>query len=180
MESSQYPELENIFRNAGNFEDLFDGFRKALSSRSGDIALYKTLLANKNLTPDQVSFFTEKLCAEYPEHKYDLCMWSGSVLSAKYYDYSYVEKALSYFLKAINTKKDSAEPYESIAGLYDSDLNMPDINLVTNVLNYGLKESAKKSRICRALAEIYGKTNNISMKKRYLALMEKYSRGESN
>lgn len=180
MESGHYPELENIFRNANCFEDLFDGFRRALSVKLRDMNMFKVLLANNSLTPDQVSFFTEKLCAEYPDYKYDLCMWSGSVLSSKYNDYNYVEKALSYFLKAINVKKNSAEPYESIAGLYDSDLNMPDINLVTNLLNLGLKESDKKSRICRALADIYGKTNNINMKKRYLALMEKYSRGEKN
>jgi hypothetical protein len=178
MESGIFPEIEKVFRTSNSFEDLFDGFRQALGAKLKDVNLYKTLLANNSLTPDQVSFFAEKLCSEYPDFKYDLCMWSGSVLSSRYNDSSYIDKALSYFLKAINVKKNYAEPYESIASLYDSDLNIPDFNFVTNVLNYGLKESDKKSRICRALADIYGKTNNITMKKRYLELSERYSRHE--
>jgi len=61
--------LENIFRNSNSPDELFDTFKIAIDRRIQDSSIYRLLLWNKALSPDEIMMFAEKICKENPEER---------------------------------------------------------------------------------------------------------------
>ena len=71
--------IERIFRNSNNSDEIFDAFTEAVKEKIDDVNLYKILLGNHSLSKDEIIMYAEKLCKEFPHHKYEIYMWVASI-----------------------------------------------------------------------------------------------------
>ncbi len=168
--------LENIFRNSNSQDELFDTFRITIDKKIKDPALYKILLWNKALSPDEVMMYAEKICKEYPELSYQLFSWVGKIFSSISVYGEHHDNALVYLKKAAWSNPSAHEPYLSIAKLYNADLNLPHLDTVIKIIEKGLETVDKKSKLCFAIAFLCKSANNNEVAKSYQKLGEKYQK----
>lgn len=168
--------LENIFRNSDSPDELFDTFRIAIDKKINDPSLYKILLWNKALSPDEVMMFAEKICKENPEMCYQLFSWVGKIFSTVSVYGELNEKAFEYFKKASHVKPNAHEPYIAMIKLYNADLNIPSPGSIIKAAEKGLEKVDKKSKVCFALVSLCKLTGDIEMSRLYQKLGEKYQR----
>jgi len=171
--------LENIFRNSDSPDELFDTFRIAIDRKIKDSGIYRLLLWNKALSPDEIMMFAEKICKENPESCYQVYSWVGKIFSSISIYGKHSNKALEYFKKAAGSNPAAYEPYIAITKLYNADLNMPDFNLVIKAVEQGLETVEKKSKLCFAIANLYKIKGSLESVNTYRKLGEKYQ-GEGN
>lgn len=175
MESKLKLDLEKIFREATSSGELFDSFQKAIKHKLKDVELYKILLSNIMLSPDEIKMYTEKLCREYREIRYDIYMWAANILESMHAE-EHLETAFEYYRKAIESDRTSCQPYLSLAKMYNPELDVPPKKVLLELLKNGLPEVQYKSRLCRAIAELYEVLQDKIMKQKYLAMAAKYAR----
>ena len=176
MNNTKKAELEKLFRTSNSSNDLFDGFRIAIENKVADIDLYKTLLWNKALSPDEISMFAEKICHDFPDYSYSIYIWVGKIFSTTALLSAHYEKAMNFFIKASSKNERSAEPLLSLAGIYNKELNIPPFEDVVKAIESGLQKVDYKSSVCFALSEIYKSAGNIAEARKYRSLGEKYQK----
>ncbi len=168
--------FENIFGNSDSPDELFDTFRIAIEQGIQDSSIYRLLLWNKALSPDEIMMFAEKICKENPEWGYQIYSWVGKIFSSISIYGKHSNKALRYFKKAAGSNPTAHEPYIAITKLYNADLNTPDFNLVIKAVEKGLETVDKKSKLCFAISKLYKLNSNIELENAYQTLGEKYQR----
>lgn len=171
--------LERVFRTATSFEELFDAFQIAIKNKIENLELYKILLANNSLMEDEISFFTEKIAETFSKFKYEVYLWTAKIYGTDYLNSFNIDKAVSYYIKALNINKSEHSTYVGLIGLYNQELKLPDPALILSLTNLGLKECKKKSTIYNALSSLYDKLENKTLKKKYLDLAVKHAQIES-
>ncbi|HEX2961206.1 MAG TPA: hypothetical protein VHO43_05410 [Ignavibacteriales bacterium] len=176
MESKLKLDLERIFREATSSGELFDSFQKAIKHKLKDAELFKILLSNIILSPDEIKMYTEKLCREYNDIRYDIYMWAANILESMHAG-EHLETAFEYYRKAIESNRTDYQPYISMAKMYNPELDIPPKKVLLELLKNGIEEVRHKSRVCRAIADLYDILQDKVMKQKYLAMAAKYARG---
>lgn len=179
MNNIKKAELENLFRTSNSSNDLFDGFRIAIENKIADIDLYKTLLWNKALSPDEISMFAEKICHDFPDYSYSIYLWVGKIFGTSALIGEHYEKAMSFFMKASSANELPADPLLSIAGIYNKELNIPPFEDVVKVIESRLSKVEHKSGVCFALSDLYKSAGNVREARKYRSLGEKYQKMNS-
>jgi tetratricopeptide (TPR) repeat protein len=168
--------LENIFRNSASSDELFDTFRIAIERGIQDSNIYRLLLWNKALSPDEIMMFAEKICKENPDVSYQIYNWVGKIFSSISVYGELNEKALNYFKKAAKSNPSAHEPYIAITKLYNVDLNIPGFDTVIKAVEKGLETVDKKSKLCFAISKLYKIKGDFESENAYQKLGEKYQR----
>lgn len=168
-------QFEKIFRDSTSPDELFDAFQKAVETGLKDIDMYKILLGNISLSVDEVKMFTDKLCTEFSEISYELCLWAGNVLENMSDRYN-IENAYHYYKKAIDCRPNECLPYKHLVNLYNPDLDIPSKFHLLNLFERGLSEVCFKSSLCNTIAGFYGKMEDRSMENKYRSMAAKYLR----
>ncbi len=176
MGSLKKKDVEYIFVNSCSPDELFDAFRAAIENKIKDAALYKSLLWNKVLSPDEISMYAEKICKEFPEISYKTFYAVGQILESMSVYGIYHERAFNYFIKASKANTISHEPYVAIAKMYNYELDCPKLKNVVMTLKQGIETVHLKSKVCFALSNIYKKTGDKENEKLYQSRGEKYQR----
>ncbi len=179
MNYTKKTELEKLFRTSNSSNDLFDGFRIAIENKIADIDLYKTLLWNKALSPDEISMFAEKICQDFPDYSYSIYLWVGKIFGTSYLLGEQYEKAMAFFIKALSKNEHSAEPLLSLAGIYNKELNIPPFDDIVRVIENWLPKVDYKSGVCFALSDLYKSAGNATEARKYRSLGEKYQKMNS-
>lgn len=176
MQDNLVKELKNIFFTSNSPDELFDAFSLTLKGRIREAELYRALLWNKALSPDEISMFAEKICREFPDLSFKIYSWVGEIFSSISTYGIYHERAYSYFLKAADADKGSCEPLIAITRLYSRELNVPPLSKVIEAAEKGIKTVESKSKLCFALSQLYKRTGNFSKEKDYQKLGEMYQK----
>ena len=176
MSTLKKKEVENIFVNSSSPDELFDAFRAAIENKIKDVQLYKSLLWNKALSPDEISMYAEKICKEFPDSCFKIFYAVAQILESISVYGIYHERAMNYFKKAAKASPESHEPYVAIAKMYNFELDCPRIKNVLKTLEQGIETVHLKSKVCFALSNIYKKTGDKENEKLYQSMGEKYQR----
>jgi len=148
-------ELRSIFANSSDFNDLFDAFEDALEQKIQDVELYRLLFWNNSLSPDELCLFGGKLAREFPDIAYDTYMWLASVFEVTYSAYDNFELAILYYRKAAESKPKELQPYLDACDCYDSDLNIPPVDVLLEFVREGLNHVEKKKVLFQRIARLY-------------------------
>ena len=138
-----------------------------------DADLYKILLANPALSTDELLMYTEKIANEFKKCCFDLFLWTGEILGNRIGDSSSTNDALNYFKRAVTEKPTEIQPYLSILGLYNYEIDLPINSEIIKEVVSGIKKAKQTSKLYYALADHYEKAENYHLKKKYLGLAEK-------
>lgn len=168
--------LENIFRVSTSSDELFDNFRIAIEQGIGDSNLYRLLLWNKALSPDEIMMFAEKICKEFPDSKYKIYFWVGKIFSSISVYGELNEKAMEYFKKAAKDNPSAYDPFIAISKLYNPDLNSPEFENILKVVKGGLETVDMKSKLCFAISKLYKIKGASESAKEFQMRGEKYQR----
>lgn len=167
--------VEQIFRNSNNRDEIFDAFAEAISNKIDDLNLYKILLGNNSLSKDEIIMYAEKICKEFPRHAYDIYMWIASIFQNSLLDINRLELAYEYFDKSSKLNPEIAKPIIEMLDLYTYDID--------SILNTKIIEAAKKaekrikdkSEYYYKLAAHYKNLNNEEAFKKCIKLAEKFN-----
>ena len=169
-------ELERIFKTSGSADELFDYFRIAIENKLKDAYLYKILLWNKVLSPDEILMYAEQICKVHPGLSYQIYYWVGQIFSTISVYGEYHDKAFEYFQKASKVKPSEIEPYLAITKLYNFDLNIPEFEKIVRFMKKGIDSTELKSKLCFALSKLCKKKGDRETEKTYQKMGEKYQR----
>ena len=168
--------FENIFRNSDSPDELFDTFRMAVEQKITDPNLFRTLLWNRVLSPDEVMMFAEKICKDNPDHCYKIYSWVGKIFASVFVYGELNERALEYYRKAAKSNPSAHEPYLAIAKFYNPELNLPTFDSVIKTLTKGIGLVDQKSKLCFSISKLYKNMGNTDDAKHYQKMGEKYQR----
>ncbi len=169
-------DVEIVFVNSSSPDELFDAFRAAIENKIKDVTLYKSLLWNKTLSPDEISMYAEKICKEFPDGSFKIYFAVGQILESLSVYGIYHERAMNYFKKAAIANPAAHEPYVAIGKMYNFELDCPRLKNVLKTLEQGIETVHLKSKVCFALSNIYKKAGDKENEKLYQAKGEKYQR----
>ncbi len=171
--------IEDAFRNSTSSDELFDAFQKALSLYITDIELYKILLANPALSPDEIKMFAEKLLKQTPNNAFELCMWTAKVFE-NYQDYYRLEDSIHYYRKAISYNPTDHESLLQLLKFYNYEIEMPANKIIIELVEENVSAAHQKSKVYYAFADLYRKVGNKKLEAKYLALAEYSSAREQS
>jgi len=169
-------ELERIFKTSNSADELFDYFRIAIENKLKDAYLYKILLWNKALSPDEISMYAEQICKIHPDLSFQIYYWGAQVFSSLSIYGEYHDRAFEYFKKASIVNSSALEPYLAIAKLYNYDLNIPEFENIIRFVKKGIDNIELKSKLCFALSKLYKRKGDRETERAYQKLGEKYQR----
>lgn len=170
--------LENIFRQSDSSDKLFDAFQQALENNLLEAEIYKVLIANPALSSDEIIMFTEKLCREFPDKKFEYYIWTAQVFENKSLSQENTLQAMNYYTKSAETEPTNFSPYISLLNLYNYDMDVSSNDKILRFVEDGVRKAHKKSRIYYALANLYKKLGDIQNEAKNYALGEKSSQRE--
>ena len=176
MQENLIKELKGIFFTSSSSDELFDAFSLAIKARIREAELFRTLLWNKTLTPEEISMYAEKICREFPDLSFKIYYWVGEIFASISSYGTHHEKAYEYLVKAAEANKESCDPLIAITKLYSKELNIPSLSKVVAIAENGLGRVESKSRLCFALSQLYKRTGNYIKEKDYQRLGEKYQK----
>jgi tetratricopeptide (TPR) repeat protein len=168
----QKSDIERIFRNSTSSNELFDYFRLAIENKVKDEELYKTLLWNRALSPDEVAMFSEKICEVFPVYSYNIFLWVGKIFGATSLLGKYYDRAMTYLLKASDSDPKSSEPLLALAGIYNKELNIPPFDDLIGSIESRLEKIKNKSAVFLVLSDLYKEKGFINEARKYRALAE--------
>jgi hypothetical protein len=171
-------ELEVIFRTSSSPDELFDALRLAISSRVKEPEFYKTLLWNKALSTDEIVMYAEKISREFPEISYPVFYSVGQIFGSISFYGKHLDKAMSFFKKAADSKPGIADPYLAVMKMYNHELNVPGIDDILDMVQAGLEVVDKKSPFCFEISAFFKKIGNKEKERIYRKLGEKYQKEE--
>jgi hypothetical protein len=172
-------EIENIFRSSNSSDELFDAFQSALKNKISDVDFYKILLGNPALSTDEIKMYASKLCSEFPDFTFDICMWTADLFLKNIEDYRCIADALAYYKNAAESKPAKHEPYLAAIKLYNYDLEIPTNKQILSMVDKGMPSVDKKSKVFFAMAELYKKLGNRSMYSECFTLAQQAAQRES-
>jgi hypothetical protein len=172
-------QIEKVFRESNDPEELFDYLRIAISEKICDADLYKILLANPVLSNDEIIMFTEKITEEFENCSYELFMWTAQIFEDSFVDYSHLERSIYYYQKAAIANSLEYAPYLAALQLYSYELPLPTNESIMQLVNTGVSNVKIKSKIYFALADHFAKLGNIELKRKYSTLAQKAVRKEN-
>jgi tetratricopeptide (TPR) repeat protein len=172
--------IEETFRNSKSSDELFDAFQDAIKLNISDIGVFKILLANPMLSPDEIKLFTEKLIKEMPDSSFELLIWAGKIFENHTDYFNNVIEALLYYERAISSRPESHEPLLNLLNLYNYEMNLPINQKIFDSIDKSISSVNRKSKIYYALAKHYKKCGNTKMEIKYLELAEKSAAKEKS
>ena len=104
-------------------------------------------------------------------------MWTANILESNP-NTDNLDSAFQYYNKAISIKPVDHQPYCSILKMYNNDLNYPPRKQIELLFEKGLYEVKFPSKLCLAIADFYNKTNEHSLKKKFLRLASNFNKTE--
>jgi hypothetical protein len=176
MQENLIKELKNIFLISNSSDELFDAFSLTIKARIREPELYRTLLWNKTLSPEEISMYAEKICREFPDLAFKIYSWVGEIFASISSYGTHHEKAYEYLLKAAEADKKSREPLIAITKLYNKELNIPSFSKVVEAAESGIGVVELKSKLCFAISQLYKRTGNFIKGRDYQRLGERYQR----
>ena len=168
--------FEDIFRNSDSPDELFDTFRLAVEQKITDPNLFRTLLWNRVLSPDEIMMFAEKICKDTPDLCYKIYSWVGKIFSSVFVYGELTEQALEYYKKAAKSNPSAHEPYLAIAKFYNPELNIPTFESIIKTLTGGINLVQQKSKLCFSISKLYKNKGFTDEAKHYQRLGEKYQK----
>lgn len=168
--------FEDIFRNSDSPDELFDTFRLAVEQKITDPNLFRTLLWNRALSPDEIMMFAEKICKDTPDLCYKIYSWVGKIFSSVFVYGELTEQALEYYKKAAKSNPSAHEPYLAIAKFYNPELNIPTFESIIKTLTAGINLVQQKSKLCFSISKLYKNKGFTDEAKHYQRLGEKYQK----
>ncbi len=177
-ESNDINYFEHVFRNSISPEQLFDALSLAIKKGICDGDLYKILLANPALSPDEIIMFTEKLSKEFNDCSYDLFLWTGYLFQMRDHDLSLIDNSLYYYQKAFMIDPENHQPLLSALSLYNYEIALPVNDDVLRLVNTGLIKAKQKSPVYKALSKHYRKTGREELARKFAILSENAARKE--
>lgn len=172
--------IEKIFRCSNSGNELFDAFQYAIKNEVGGIELYKILLANPTLTPDEIKMFTETLTKIFKEEASEIYSWTGMILESYANCPTEIEESMNYFIKSWKDDQSNHEPLINLINMFNYDYDVSYNNVILNIATEGAKYVRKKSKVYYALADLFEKKKNIAQKRKYMLLAEKSAREENH
>lgn len=169
--------IEKKFREARSSEELFDTFQQAIRHKLKDLDLYKMLLGHVALNTDEIKMYTEKLCREFEDMKYDIYMWSANILESSLSEEN-LETAFNYYTRASELDRTNHLPFISMLKMYNADLDMPPKERIMALVDKALKEVRLKSHLYKELGNFYGLLGDEIKKRKYMTLAAKFGRQE--
>lgn len=175
MEKNLRHNLEKVFRDSNSIDALFDGFQILIFKKIDDLNLFKTLLANPSLSPDELKLFSNKLSKEFKHQSYEVFFWTATVFETKFGCNDY---AFNYYVKAINVKPFKYEPFLSLIRLYDYDLDTLTNHAIIEFVENAVEFVECRSKVYMVLASHYLKIGDDRQSKFYEAKAEHSQRDE--
>lgn len=175
MDKNLKHNLEKVFRDSNSIDALFDGFQILIFKKLDDTGLFKTLLANPALSPDELKLFTDKLSCEFKHRSYEVFYWAATIFETKF---GCSEYAFNYYVKAINVKPFKHEPFLDIIRLFDYELDTVTNRALIEFVENAVEFVDCKSTVYSFLASHYLKTGDDPAAKRYEAKAEQSRRDE--
>ncbi|MBU1098003.1 MAG: hypothetical protein KKB34_16075 [Bacteroidetes bacterium] len=171
--------LEKVFREATCSDELFDSLEIALRNKIKNKDLYKIFLSNHVLSKDELMMFTEKICEEFEEFRFDLYYWTASLFQLHDKDLSLIDNAFYYYQKAFLSNPENNKPLLSALTLYNYDFDIPTNTYILQLLNTGIDKVKYKSAVYNELARHFIYIGNEELGKTYRKLAEEKSREEN-
>jgi Tfp pilus assembly protein PilF len=169
-------EIERVFVNAVSQDEIFDAFRIAISKRLDNADLYKRLLSNHILTPEEIMMYTNKICLEFPQLSYPVYFWAGKVFESHSSYGQYHDYAFHCYQRAAEAEPEHCETYIAMIKMYNSEYDIPQLDLLISVVKMGIKVSNQKSSLCLHLSKLYKELGQSEKEKLYQRIGEKYQR----
>lgn len=170
--------VEDTFRNSTSSDELFDAFQKAIRIKLNDINIFKILIANPTLTPNEIKMFTEKLLKEIPNNAFELLLWTGKIFESLPKFNDHLEDTILFYQRAISHKPTTHEPLVKLLNLFNHDVNLPTNQIILNLVDEFVAGVDRKSEVYYALAKHYKKRDHPIMEKQYLRLAEECAKRE--
>ncbi len=171
--------VEKIFRGSSSSEELFDAFQYAIKNNAGGIELYKTLLANPALCPDEIKMFAETLSQIFKQESPEIYSWTGKILEGHAKSPCETEESINYFIKSWQNDKTNHNSLVNLINSFNYEMNVPYNNLILSVVNEGITHIKKKSKVYYALSKLYERKGEPELKRKYLLLAEKSAHQEN-
>lgn len=166
-------EIEDIFRNSNDNDELFDAFQFALKSNINEIELYKILLANPALSEDEICMYTDKIAKEFKQHSYSVFMWTAKLFEPLTYKIESLEKSFYYFRKAAQNNPTNYIPYIEAMNLFNYEIEMELNARIIKFVEDSVRHVDRKSKVYLKLAEHYKLVENFELQKKYELLAQK-------
>ncbi len=171
-------DLENIFRNSNDNDELFDAFQSGINQRIDKIELYKVLLGNHVLTDDEIIMYTNKIAQEFREKQFEIYMWAAGLFEIAAFKIDRTERSFEYYKKASFVSPTDHTPYLNALNLYNYDIDTDLNKQVVKFVEDAVPAVNKKSIFYRSLSTHYKKTGNEILSKKYNQLAAKAAERE--
>ena len=178
MNDEHIIKIETAFRCANSFDELFDSFREALKIGLSDMNIYRILLSNPKLSPDEIKIFAEKLIKEFSANSFMLSLWTAEIFENYPNIREGVDEAIHYYSRAIHYLPSSHKPLLGLLNLYNYETDFITNKKIVDLINSTLPTVDLKSKVYYALADHYKKTGNVQLATIHLALAEKAAERE--
>ncbi|MFA8342311.1 MAG: hypothetical protein ACEPO8_05000 [Rhodothermaceae bacterium] len=175
MEKNLRHNLEKLFRDSNSIDALFDAFQILIFKKIDDLNLFKILLANPTLSPDELKFFTDKISSEFKHQSYEVFYWTATIFETKFGCNDY---AFNYYVKTINVKPFKYEPFLNLISLFDYEMDTLTNRAIIEFVENAVEFVDCKSKVFNFLASHYLKTGNDCMSRIYEAKAEQSQRDE--
>ncbi len=170
--------IEYTFRNSSSQDELFDAFRDALKIKVADVDLYKILLGNPSLSPEEIKMYSKELRKVMPENEYTIAMWTAKVLENLSDVPERIQDAIYFYKCASDINPTDHKALLGILRLYNFEIDTADNKKIEEIVESKIPAIHKKSIIYFTLSEIYFKKGDKTKAIRYYALGEKSVEGE--
>jgi hypothetical protein len=179
MHSNLKINLEKVFQNSKNPDELFDAFQLIIYKKVNDLELFKILLANPVLSQDELLMFTEKLALDFPGSSYDIYLWLAKVIENKTHHLECQDIALKYLIQASRLRPENNEPLIRSIDLYNFDLELSLNENIISFINKAIGNVNIKSKIYYRLARLYKKLLKPDKAREYEMMAEKTAAEEN-
>lgn len=162
--------VESAFRSSDSSGELFDALKLAISYQFEDVALYKILLGNPSLSKYELIMFTEKICKEFENCRYEIYLWAAQVFESRIGDQDFTEDALYFYEKAFLSSPEEHAPLTSALNLFNYEYEVPSNQSILSLVNIGVATVDKKSMVYRKLSEHFRKLGNKDLQAKYIKM----------
>ena len=166
-------QIENIFRNSNNNDELFDAFQSAIKKPVEDLETYKILLCNPVLTEDEVIMYTAKLAKEFEEKQFEIYFWTAGLFENSSLRKDYSDYSFEFYKKAAEIEPHNFNIYCNLLNLYNYDLDLPLNKQIINLAESAIPHLEKKKKLFKKLSDHYKKVGNDLLYKKYSLLANK-------
>lgn len=164
--------IEATFRSSNSPDELFDAFQTAIKVKLDDLDLYKTLLANPSLSPDEIKMFTEKLSRVMPQNSFNLFMWSGNIFENLKEEPDKLEEAFAFYQRAAKSNPTDSLPLIKLLNLFNYDFDLPLNKMLLDFVTERVALTDNKRNVYAALSNLYLRRGDKVAAAKYQRLSE--------